>query len=350
MLGLRSRRSRRTIPVSSQLLLSALLLLASPGSGQQTHPFSVDDMLAMQRISSPALSPDARAIAFVVRTTDLDANRGRTNLWIVERSGKSEPRELTVHEAADHSPQWSPDGRSIYFLSTRSGTSQVWRLQLRGGEPEQVTNLPLDVGNLLLSPDGRRLAFTMEVFPDCPDLRCTAGRLERRRESQETGQTFDELFFRHWDTYEDGRRSHLFTLALDEKGEPAGEPVDLVPGLKADVPSLPFGGTEEIAWSPDGEVMVFASRVDGALEPWSTNFDLWATRADGSGRLRNLTAANTAWDTHPMFTPDGRALVWFAMSTPGYESDRFRLMTAPWDGEQLGSPREIAPNMGPLPR
>ena len=120
---------------------------------QETHPFSVHDMLAMERLSDPQMSPDGSVVAFTVRSTDLAANRGRTDLWSAPVEG-GEAHRLTTHEAADFHPRWAPDGRDLFFLSTRSGSSQVWRLPLAGGEPRQVTDLPLDVGNLVVSPGG----------------------------------------------------------------------------------------------------------------------------------------------------------------------------------------------------
>src|ERR1700710_1085344 len=164
------------------LLAFTILLAALPALAAEPHPFNVHDLVTMQRISDPEPSPKGDRIAFVVRATDLEANRGRTDLWLVNADGGGLTR-LTDDPASDDTPRWAPDGKSLYFLSSRSKSSQVWKLDMSGGAdrtvgaPVQVTQLPFDVSNLTVSPDGSRLAFSLEVYPDCPTLDCTRDRL-----------------------------------------------------------------------------------------------------------------------------------------------------------------------------
>jgi dipeptidyl aminopeptidase/acylaminoacyl peptidase len=313
----------------AKLLSIAVVLCMTPALlGAETHPFSIHDMLAMERISDPQVSPGGDRVAFTLRTTDLDANRGRTDVWLVGLDG-SGLRRMTADQASDHGARWSPDGKSLYFLSTRSGSSQVWRIALDGGEAEPVTDLPLDVSNLVLSPTGESIAFTLEVFPECETLECTTKRLDDEKERKATGRLFDRLFIRHWDTWKDGRRSHLFVMPAG-----GGDPVSVMTGMDADTPSKPWGGTEEITFTPDGKALIFTARDAGREEAWSTNFDLWLVPADGSASPRNLTADNPAWDTGPVFSPDGKTLAYLAMERPGYESDRFRIVLRGWpDGD-----------------
>ena len=231
---------------ATRSLLACLTLAATIASPEaktaaaEAHPFTVHNLVAMERISDLRVSPDGAWVVYVLRSTDLDANRGRKDLWLVDLAGGA-PRRLTSDPADDAGPQWLPDGVWIYFLSKRSGSQQGWRLPLAGGEAEAVTRLPLDVDNLLVSPDGARIAFTAEVFVDCPTLQCTADRLAERAKEKASGRLFDRLFIRHWDAWEDGRRSHLFTLELPGAGGAAGggEPVptDLMKGMDADTPS-----------------------------------------------------------------------------------------------------------------
>ncbi|HYO14169.1 MAG TPA: S9 family peptidase [Thermoanaerobaculia bacterium] len=303
------------------LIPLAFIALAAPAGTAEPHPFTVHDLLAMERITDPQPSPRGDRVAFVVRTTDLEANRGRTDLWVVNIDGSGLTR-LTSDPAGDSNPRWAPDSQSLYFLSTRSGSSQVWRLAAAGGDAVQVTDLPLDVANLTVSPDGRLLAFSLEVFPDCPTVACTKGRLDEKGKRQASGQLYEGGvgFFRHWDAWSDARRNHLFVMPAA-----GGDPVDLTRGMNADVPSRPFGGAEEFAFSPDGRSVAFAARDAGREEPWSTDFDVYLVPVDGSRPPQNLTDANPAWDTQPTFSPDGKTLAYLAMARPGFEADRFRI-------------------------
>jgi len=305
----------------------ALLLLAPSGplTGQQSHPFDVHDLWAMDRISDPQASPDGRWVVYGLSSLDEAADRRRSDLWIVGADG-GDPRPLTTHPAADFNARWAPDGSGLFFLSTRSGSSQVWWISLSGGEARPVTDLPLDVGSLAVSPDGRWLALSMEVFPDCETLTCTVDRLAETRDRVSSGVLYDQLFVRHWDTWEDGRRSHLFVAPADG----SGEPVDVMTGMEADCPSVPFGGPEEYTFTPDGAAVVFTAKNAGREEAWSTNYDLYLSPVDGSNAPRILTPENQAWDTSPLFSPDGSTLAFLAMERPGYEADRFRIVLQAW--------------------
>jgi len=284
-------------------------------------------MLAMDRISGPQVSPDGNSVVFTVRKTDLEANKGTTDLWLVGADGTGLQR-LTSHPSSDHSPVWLPDGDGILFLSSRSGSSQVWRIRVDGGEAQQLTDLPLDVSNLIISPDGRHIAFIMEVFPDCDSVEETKQRLDENAKRKSSGRIYDGIFVRHWDTWKDGRRSHLFVLPSTG----AGSPVDVMRGMDADTPSKPFGGSDEFTFTPDGKELVFTARDVGPKEPWSTDFDLYRVPIDGSTPPVCLTEKNEAWDCCPLFSPDGKTMAYLAMAKPGYESDRRRIILRAWPG------------------
>jgi dipeptidyl aminopeptidase/acylaminoacyl peptidase len=305
-------------------LLACLLSLCASAAAAPGAPFTVEDLLRLRRISDPQISPDGRLLAFVQRETDMEANKGRTSLWLMDViTPGAQAQRITAAAASDSSPRWAPDSRTLYFLSGRSGTTQVWRLNLPATEAHQVSDLPLDVGSLKVSPRGDRLALSMEVFPDCATLECTRERLAKPARDKASGRSYERLFVRHWDLWEDGTRAHVFSAPL--AGDKLGIPVDLAPGLDADTPIKPFGGDEDYSFSPDGRRLVFTARIAGRSEPWSTNFDLFEVPADGGAAPVNITAANPAWDGQPLFLANGD-LAWLAQDRPGFEADRFHIM------------------------
>jgi len=311
----------RTLVLPIVVLLALIPIL--PLRAADTHPFSIHDMLAMDRISDTQVSPDGKWIAFNLRETDVAGNRGRTDIWLVGFDGQG-LRRLTSHPAADFNARWTPCGKYLFFLSTRSGSSQVWKIKVDGGEAEQVTRLPLDVGMLAISPAGGMLAVSMEVFPGTTPEE-TAKKLDEIAGKKASGRLYDKIFVRHWDTWTDGRRSHVFTIPTKE-----GKAVDVMPAMDADAPSKPFGGGEEIAFTADGKGLVFTARDVGREEPWSTDLDLYYVPVDGSAAPKCLTEANKAQDTQPAFSPDGKTLAYLAMARPGYEADRLRLVLKDW--------------------
>jgi acylaminoacyl-peptidase len=331
------------IPLAALLSLASVPLAAAPAP----RPFNASDLMLLERISEPRLSPDGRWVVYQLLETDLAANRSLGSLWlspVPEVRPSNEPhvaRRLTAPGVSSFSPHWRADGRMLFFLSTRSGNTQVWRLDLAGGEAQATTHGPLDVGDFAVSPDGKHLAVSMSVFPDCENLDCTRHRLEERAGHRDEARLYDRAFVRHWDTWADGMRSQLFAYALDEQGVASGPPIWLTRGMDADVPSRPFGDDNEWSFTPDSRDIIFAARIAGTTEPWSTNFDLYRVGMDGAGPPRNLTADNPAWDTGPAVSPDGHTLAYRAMKRPGAESDRFAILLKDLS---TGATRELLPS------
>ncbi len=197
----------------------------------------------------------------------------------------------------------------------------MWRLFLDGGEPVQVTKSPVDVDSFTLARDGLWLAFSAATYPECDTLECTQKRLDEAAKNKASGKVYDQLMVRHWDSWGDGRRNHVFAQKIDK-----GTPVDVMKKMNADAPSRPFGGADEYTFTPDGRAVVFTARDVGREEAWSTDLDLFVAPVDGLKPPLKLTTTNRATDTNPQFSPDGKSMAWLAMSRPGFEADKLRLM------------------------
>ncbi len=329
-------------------LRSALLplcLLAALPSLVAARGLDVRDLQKLDRVSSPVLSPDGSTVVFAKRIVDADVVKASSSLWVrnLLTRDMAPPKRLTPEGWNVNSPSFSPDGKTVYFLSAKSGTQQLYAMPLVGGAPRQLTAFALDVASYKVSPDGTRVLFSTDTFADCKaDFACTKKRLDDTAAKKSSGAVYDGLFVRHWDTWADGRRSRLFVAALPEsKAKPVSSATSLTDRLDGDAPSKPFGGADEYTWSPDGASVVAAIRVAGKGEAWSTNFDLYQVAADGSSAPVNLTASNPAWDTGPVFSADGKTLFYRAMKRPGFEADRFGLMAMDLATKQV---REIAPS------
>ncbi len=319
----------------------ALALLAALPAAAQLKPLDVRDLANFERVSSPALRKDGRKLAFAVRVTDYAANKGVTAIYLEDLAARdaAPPVRFSPEGMNVNSPSFSPDGKSLYFLSAKSGSMQLWAQPVAGGEAVQVSNYPLDINAYKISPDGTRVLVSMDVFTDCDTLECSSKRLDKGT-SKASGMVFDRTFIRHWDTWSDQRRSQLFVAGIGADGKLAGAPVLITKGIDGDVPSKPFGDAEEFNWSPDGKSVAFNAREAGTSEPWSTNFDVFVVPADGSAAPRNLTKSNPAWDAAPVYSHDGRTLYYRAMKRPGFEADRFGLMALDLAS---GKAHEIAP-------
>jgi dipeptidyl aminopeptidase/acylaminoacyl peptidase len=254
------------------------------------HALGVRDLWALDRVSDAQPSPDGASIVYVRKSYDVKSNKGRSSLWLVPTVGGA-ARRVTTAKANDSNPRWSPDGRSVAFLSDRNGSTQIWNLDLAGGEPRALTDLPVDVESFRWSPNGAALAFAAEVYPDCATLACTKERTQKLEGNGVLVRRYDHLLIRHWDTWDSGRCKHLFVVPA--KG---GMPVDIVRGANMDAPPPPFGGAETYDWSPDGATVAFTARTHNPSASWTTNLDLYLGAADGSG-FRCITAANLAVDT-----------------------------------------------------
>jgi dipeptidyl aminopeptidase/acylaminoacyl peptidase len=300
------------------LLLAAAAIAAIP-TFASARPMTATDMHLMHRVGAPEVSPDGRLAVLTISETDLAANKrnNRIHLLDLTRRGAAPQRIAAVANSNAHSATFGPDGK-LYFLMKAGERDQLFSMTI-GDAPQQISSFAADISGFELSPRGDRVVVWADR-PDCPDLACAATSFPAKGAG--TGQVYDELFVRHWDTWvEPGTRSRLYSFPITG-GRISGPEVRLTGTLVGDTPSKPFGGGEEISFSPDGRTVYFALREAGRIESTSTNFDIFAVPADGSARPVNLTDANEAFDNLPTISPDGRTLAYVAMARPGYEADR----------------------------
>ena len=315
-----------------KLAIAFCALVASSGVCAASHPFNVHDLVMMDRVSDPQLSPDGQHVLFSMRETDYAANKGTNGIWMLDLSAKdAKPVRMTDKDISASTPRWSADGKSVYYLAQAKGDeyTRVWRMAATPGAAAQSeTPWPADINTFKLSPDGTAMLLSVDVFEECAQRLCTKPVVQPGLEKA-TGHLYDRLFVRHWDTWSDGRRSQLYIApALTPRGGKAmaALPQLLTKGIDGDVPSKPFGDDTEFAFSPDGKTVYFDVRIAGKTEPWSTNFDVYSVPADGSSAPKNLTAANLAWDAYPLPSHDGKTLYYLAMKVPAFEADRFGIM------------------------
>ena len=316
-------------------LLAITLPLAAIAAPQGLQP---EQLATMDRYSSPVLTPDGAKVIFAKRVVDPKTYKASTALYSKSSSGTGKATQITPAGWSVNSPAISADGKTLYFMSSKNGSSQIYSVPVSGGTPVALTALPLDVGGFAISPDGKKVAITMEAYADCSDdLKCTVDRNKTESERKTTGVVYDRMFVRHWDAWNEGKLNRIYVSPLTA---PIKDAKMIGSSLKADTPSRPFGDLSEMAWSPDSSSIVVSARVADRDEPRSTNFDLYQIPADGSAAPRNLTAANKAWDTAPQFSKDGKTLYYRAMKRPGFEADRWQLMEMDLAS---GKTREIAP-------
>ena len=292
-------------------LLSATML-----SFGQKKPFTIADLYRIKSVKEPRYSPDSRRIAFVVEESFLERGETNSEIYVMDAGGAN-LRRLTNNSAKDYSPRWSPDGKSILFLSDRKNGTQAWLMPADGGEPRQITDVCAGIDNISWSANGQEFLFTAKVFPECgADNPCNTRNDAGVRDGVIKVHVADKLLYRHWDFWKDGKRTHTFIFSLKKNMA-----ADLTPG-DYDAPTFSTDGGG-IALSLDGKELCYASNHD-ANEAETTNSDLWIIPATG-GAAVNITNGNEAYDGDPAYSPDGRYIAYRSQNIPGFESDRFRL-------------------------
>jgi dipeptidyl aminopeptidase/acylaminoacyl peptidase len=340
----------RTIALWACLLLAVPLVLCSAGAPAEgprgkRRAIKIDDLFRFQRVSDPQISPDGRLVAYVITTADLGENKTSAAIWLAPTGG-GEPRALTTSGKKDRHPRWSPDGKHILFESNRSGTDQLWVIALDGGEARQLTTISTGASHGVWSPDGRLIAFTSAVFPEFSHL--PFARADAQNKKKQEGidknpvkaRVFTKLFFRHWDSWVEDKRQHLFVTSFaDGKG---GEPRNLTPGDRDAIPtSDTFSAGDDFTFSPDSKHVLYTAPPEED-EAWSTDYDILRVGVTG-GEPEVVTKDNEAADGAPRFSPDGTHLAYRAQDRPGFEADRWQIYVVPCDrsGACKGKPRSV---------
>ena len=302
----------------------ALLALATTaptfGQAPAKQLLTPEALWKFGRVGSPVVSPDGKQVLYTVTTYDLADNRGNADLWLVPTAG-GPARRLTTTPKSEVSPVWRPDGKKIAFLSAESGSMQAYEMNPDGTGRAPLSKAESDIDNFRYDPTGQRVLFTRRVktgkdvhdlYPDLPKA---------------DALLYDDLLYRHWTDWNDYQSSHAFyqpyspTTGLD-----GGYAKDLLPTEPYDTPLMPHGGADHLAFSPDGYSVAYTSlKLTGKAAAESTNSDIYLYNIR-TAATQNLSDGLPGYDQSPVFSPDGKRVVWLSMATAGFESDRNRLM------------------------
>lgn len=305
------------------ILLAAIIGTSALSSAAFARPMTETDLATMKRLSGATASPDGTVIAFQLRETDLAANKGKTDLYML-KIGATNPQPMMFASKPDkneHDPAFAPDGKSIFYISNESGSDQIWRYDIATATTTQVSNFKADVSGFKISPDGQKFAVWGDIARDCMEFGCeTDG--DTSKPGPGTGREYDQLMIRHWDQWETpGNYSRVFTFMLGADGKLGTSGAAMDGTLVGDAPSKPFGGGDEISWSADSSGIAFTLRLADKNEAKSTNLDIYGASLKSKAPV-NLTAGNAGMDTTPAMSPDGKWMAWTSMPRATYEADQ----------------------------
>jgi acylaminoacyl-peptidase len=321
-----------------RLCISGCALLAAAGI-VQARAFTATDLARLERVSDPRVSPDGRFLAFNVRSTDWEGNRSFNAVWVLERRAGSEPRLIRDQEKTPTAPRWSADGHWLYFLSSRSGSTQLWRATATEAESHQVTSLPLDIAFYRLARDGRSLVVAVNVHPDCDTLSCSKAKDDAKAKEKNTGVIYDTTTTRFWDTYLDGHFIGLFAVALTGD-KPPTDGVALTRGFQADIVARPEGDDSSFLLTHDGSTVIFAAIPSGAAQGVGVPSSLYSVPFAASSPPKRLDPNAATSDGELAQSPDGAHLVYLSRQGSVFTAPRAHVMIRDLHS---GTTRELAP-------
>ncbi len=295
------------------LLLLQILFCFTAFSQNRLTP---EMLWKLGRVSDPQVSPDGNTVLYNVRVYDLAANRGNSDIYKVDiKTGLV--KALTNDEVDETSAKWSTDGSKITFMSTKTGTNQIWEMDTDGTHQNQLSNIPGGINCYGFAANGKNVWYAAdvkldksanEIYPDLPKT---------------TGKIIDNLMYRHWDTWSDGTYSHIFITQFVDDKVPVG--IDIMNNERFDCPIKPDDGEEDITWSPDGKQLAYAcKKLFGKDYAISTNSDIYIYDVPTT-KTTDLTEGMEGYDKSPKYSADGSKILWLSMKTGGYESDQNRL-------------------------
>ncbi|MDD4424793.1 MAG: S9 family peptidase [Mariniphaga sp.] len=288
-----------------------------PETSKLTSDLMTPEVLwSFGRLGDPKVSPDKKSVIFTVTYYHIEENKSYNDIYVVPVEG-GETMNLTHSTYKEANAVWRPDGKKIGFLSAASGSTQLYEMNPDGTQLNQISEIEEGISGFQYSPDGSKILYIKAVKLDkdihdlFPDLPKANARLE------------NDIMYRHWDAWHDYTYQHIFVADYD--GKKPGNAVDILEGERFDTPMKPFGGMEQIDWSPDGKTIAYTcKKKSGKAYSLSTNSDIYLYNLE-TGQTSNLTEGMNGYDQHPVFSPDGKFLAWESMERDGYESDKNRL-------------------------